>query len=57
MNCGLCGWTELSGRGRENFFGLLGMRMRGRMLESWCVMEGALQASFYRPREGERRHE
>jgi hypothetical protein len=28
--------------------------MRGRLLESWCVMEGAVHASFYRPREGER---
>jgi hypothetical protein len=36
------------------FFGLLGMRMRGILLESWCVMEGAVQASYYRPREGER---
>jgi hypothetical protein len=24
------------------------------MLESWCVVEGGVQASFYRPREGER---
>jgi hypothetical protein len=40
-----------------SFFGLLGMRMRRILLESWSVMEGAVQASFYRPREGERRHE
>jgi hypothetical protein len=35
----------------------LGMRMRGILLESWCVVEWGVQASFYRPREGERRHE
>jgi hypothetical protein len=48
---------ELAGRGRENFFGLLGMGMRGRVLESWCVVKGAVQASFYRPRKRERGHE
>jgi hypothetical protein len=36
------------------FFGLLGMRMRGILLERWCVMEGAVQASYYRPTERER---
>jgi hypothetical protein len=40
-----------------SFFGLLGMRMRGIFLESWCVVEWGVQGSFYRPREGERRHE
>jgi hypothetical protein len=40
-----------------SFFGLLGMRMRGILLESWCVVEWGVQASFYRPREGERGHE
>jgi hypothetical protein len=46
MNCGLSGWTELAGRGRESFFGLLGMRMRERMLESWCVVEGVCRGPF-----------
>jgi hypothetical protein len=51
-------WLDEIGRQSGwSFFGLLGMRMRGVLLESWCVMEGAVQASFYRPREGERRHE
>jgi hypothetical protein len=51
-------WRDEIGRQRKwSFFGLLGMRMRGRLLESWCVVEGAIQASFYWPREGERRHE
>jgi hypothetical protein len=27
------------------------------LLESWCVAEWGVQASFYRPREGERGHE
>jgi hypothetical protein len=40
-----------------SFFGLLGMRMREILLESWCVVEWGVQASFYRPREGERGHE
>jgi hypothetical protein len=48
-------WLDEIGRQmRWSFFGLLGMRMRGRLLESWCVMKGDIQASFYRPREGER---
>jgi hypothetical protein len=51
-------WLDEIGRHSGwSFFGLLGMRMRGILLESWCVMEGAVQASFYRPRKGERRHE
>jgi hypothetical protein len=51
-------WRDEIGRQRKwSFFGLLGMRMRGRLLESWCVVEGAIQDSFYWPREGERRHE
>jgi hypothetical protein len=51
-------WLDEIGRQSGwSFFGLLGMRMRGILLESWCVMEGAVQASFYRPREGGRRHE
>jgi hypothetical protein len=51
-------WLDEIGRKSGwSFFGLLGMRMRGIMLESWCVMEGVIQASFYRPRERERRHE
>jgi hypothetical protein len=51
-------WLDEIGRQRGwSFFGLLGMRMRGILLESWCVMEGVVQASFYRPREGERGHE
>jgi hypothetical protein len=50
-------WLDEIGRQmRWSFFGLLGMRMRERFLESWSVMEGAVQASFYRRREGERRH-
>jgi hypothetical protein len=40
-----------------SFFGLLEMRMRGTLLESWCVVEWGVHASFYRPREGERGHE
>jgi hypothetical protein len=48
-------WLDEIGRQmRWSFFRLLGMRMRGRLVEIWCVMEGAGQASFYRPREGER---
>jgi hypothetical protein len=36
-------WLDEIGRQmRWSFFGLLGMRMRGRLLESWCVMEGAV---------------
>jgi hypothetical protein len=48
---------EIGRQSGWSFFGLLGMRMRGILLESWCVVEWGLQASFYRPREGERRHE
>jgi hypothetical protein len=33
------------------------MRIRGRLFESWCVVERGVQASFYRPRERERGHE
>jgi hypothetical protein len=48
-------WLDEIGRQRGwSFFGLLGMTMRGILLESWCVMEGVVQASFYRPREGGR---
>jgi hypothetical protein len=54
-------WGSVAGQNwqaeGESFFGLLGMEMRGRMLESWCVVEGGVQPSFYRPREGERGHE
>jgi hypothetical protein len=51
-------WLDEMGRQSGwSFFGLSGMRMREILLESWCVMEGAVQTSFYRPREGERRHE
>jgi hypothetical protein len=51
-------WLDEIGRPSGwSFFGVLGMRMRGILLESWCVMEGAVQASIYRPREEERRHE
>jgi hypothetical protein len=51
-------WLDEIGRQSGwSFFGVLGMRMRGILLESWCVMEGAVQASIYRPREEERRHE
>jgi hypothetical protein len=50
-------WLDEIGRQSGwSFFGLLGMRMRGILLESWYVMEGTVQVSFYRPREGERRH-
>jgi hypothetical protein len=48
---------EIGGQLRWSFFRLLRMGMRGRLLKSWCVMEGAIQALFYRPREGERGHE
>jgi hypothetical protein len=48
---------EISRQMRWSFFGLLEMRMREILLESWCVMEGTVQATFYRPREGERRYE
>jgi hypothetical protein len=48
---------DRTGRQRKSLFGLFGMRMRGILLESWCVVEWGVQASFYRPREGERRHE
>jgi hypothetical protein len=51
-------WLDEIGRQSGwNFFRLLGMRMRGILLESWCVVEWGVQASFYRPREGERGHE
>jgi hypothetical protein len=51
-------WLDEIGRQSGwSFFALLGIRMRGILLERWCVMEGAVHASFYRPREGERRHE
>jgi hypothetical protein len=50
-------WLDKIGRLSWSFFGLLGMRMRGILLESWCVMEGAVHASFYIPRERERGHE
>jgi hypothetical protein len=51
-------WLDKIGRQmRWSFFGLLEIRMRGRLLENWCVTEGAVQASLYRPREGERGHE
>jgi hypothetical protein len=39
---------------RESFFGLLGMRMRGKMLESSCVVEGVSRPPFIgQGREGE----
>jgi hypothetical protein len=48
-------WLDEIGRQSGwSFFGLLGMRMRGILLESWCVVEWGVQASFCRPREGER---
>jgi hypothetical protein len=51
-------WLDEIGRQmRWSFIGLLGMRMRGILLESWCVMEVDVYVSFYRPREGKRRHE
>jgi hypothetical protein len=37
---GLSGWTELAGRGRENLFGLYGMRRRRRMLGGLCGVVG-----------------
>jgi hypothetical protein len=36
------------------FLWTVGDENERRLLESWCVMKGAIQASFYRPREGER---
>jgi hypothetical protein len=51
-------WLDRTGRQcRWSFCGLLGMGMRRKRLESWCVVEGGVQASFYRSREGERGHE
>jgi hypothetical protein len=51
-------WLDEIGRQRRwSFFGLLGMRMRGRLLESLCVVKRGVHTSFYRPREGERGHE
>jgi hypothetical protein len=40
-------WVDKIGRQRRgSFFGLLGMRMRERMLESWCVVEGVSMPPF-----------
>jgi hypothetical protein len=48
---------EIDRQRRWSFFGLLGMRMRGRLLQHWCVVERGVQATFYRPTVGERGHE
>jgi hypothetical protein len=42
-------WLDETGRQKSgSFFGLLGMGMRRRILESWCVVEGGVQTFFYK---------
>jgi hypothetical protein len=54
-------WLDEIGRQmRWSFFGQLGMRMRGRLLESWCVVERVSMPPFIgqgREREDVNKHE
>jgi hypothetical protein len=51
------GLDKIGRQRRWSFSGLLEMRIRGRLLESWCMVERGIRAFFYRPREGGREHE
>jgi hypothetical protein len=49
---------DRTGRQRKiEFIWTVGDENERILLESWCVAEWGVQASFYRPREGERGHE